>query len=363
MMHAIPYLIGFLVPGTVILAASLGGWYAFATPIVFFVITPILDECLPRAEYNANSEEEGERLENPLYNLIVRSWLPAQVGAMVFAVWRLTSGDFTGIEYFGIILSTGILGGTGINVAHELMHRSNKFDKALAELLTASVTYTHFCIEHIYGHHKNVATTNDPATSRFGQNVYNFVPKSLLGGLLSAWEIETRLVGRQRANRRRWYNDRRIRYSLELVAMYGVIAALFGPLGAVLWLAFGLIASTMLEIVNYIEHYGLERLEVSVGKYERVQPHHSWSSSHRITGWLLFGLPRHADHHYLASRHYPVLRHFDDCPQLPAGYATMFLVALVPSLWFKIMDPRVIALANGDAQCETDVESISAVAA
>lgn len=361
MLHALPYLIGFLVPATVLAGVTMGGWFAFATPVVFFVITPILDECLPKAQYNASADEEKERLTNPAYNLIVRTWMPVQVGVMVFVLWRLFSGDFSALETVGLVLSTGILGGTGINVAHELMHRKTKLDKALAELLTASVTYTHFCVEHIYGHHKKVATAEDPATSKFGQTVYSFVPLSLWGGLKSFWKIETDLVEKRR-DRQRWYDDRRIRYGMEQVAIYGMVGAFFGLSGMVTWFAFGLIASVMLEIVNYLEHYGLERTQLKSGRYERVQPHHSWSSSHRITGWLLFGLPRHADHHHLASRQYPVLRHFDDCPQLPAGYASMFLIALVPPLWFKVMNPRVIALTeptNNDQELTVE----SAVAA
>jgi alkane 1-monooxygenase len=246
----------------------------------------------------------------------------------------------------GIVLSVGILGGTGINVAHELVHRKNKWDKALAELLTWSVTYTHFCVEHVYGHHKKVATPNDPATSRFNESIYRFLPRSLFGGVLSFWHIETSLV----ENRRKpspWFEDRRIRYPLGLVLGYTMIGVWLGFSAVLLWLVMGLIGSTMLEIVNYVEHYGLERDCRANGRFERVQPHHSWSSTHRITGWLLFGLPRHADHHFLASRPYPILRNHVEAPQLPAGYATMFLLALVPPLWFAVMNPRAEAVRNG----------------
>ena len=348
---------------TVFGGASLGGWFAFATPFVFFVITPIVDEIVPRATTNADMEEERRRTENPAYTWIVRAWFPVQMAAMIFALWQLMNADLSVLEYVGIILSTGILGGTGINVAHELMHRTNKFDKALAELLTWSVTYTHFCVEHIYGHHKKVATIEDPATSRLNQTVYAFVPRSLWGGLRSFWTIETHLVTRRRG-RLSWYEDRRIRYALELIAGYAVVGAVFGLSGILAWFAFGIISSTMLEIVNYLEHYGLERDEVRAGKYERVQPHHSWSSSHRVTGWLLFGLPRHADHHFLANRPYEILRHYEECPQLPAGYATMLLVALVPPLWFRVMNPRVEAVTRVTEQELTTMPSnVNVVAA
>ena len=129
-MHALPYLIGFLVPLTVFIGASLGGWFAFATPFVFFVITPIVDELVPRATTNADMEEERRRTENPAYSWIVRAWFPVQLAAMVFALWQIMNGELGWIESAGIILSVGILGGTGINVAHELMHRTNKFGTA-----------------------------------------------------------------------------------------------------------------------------------------------------------------------------------------------------------------------------------------
>ena len=345
-MHALPYLIGFIVPLTVLVAAQVGGYLAFLTPMVFFVLTPILDEVIPRAEQNLDEEQTEAVKANPVYDWLIRVWFPVQFSVMVFALWRLTTADFFWYESLGIVLSVGILGGTGINVAHELMHRKNKWDKALAELLTWSVTYTHFCVEHIYGHHKKVATPNDPATSRFNESIYRFLPRSLLGGVLSFWHIETSLIQKRRQPTE-WYNDRRIRYALGLIVGYAMIGMLTGFIGILLWLAIGLIASTMLEIVNYVEHYGLERDCKSNGKFERVQPHHSWSSTHRITGWLLFGLPRHADHHFLASRPYPILRNHQEAPQLPAGYASMFLLALVPPLWFAVMNPRVDAVRNG----------------
>ena len=348
-MRAVPYLIGFIVPLTVLVSARFGGYLSFVTPLVFFLLTPILDELLPRAEHNLSEEEERSAQRNQLYDWVIRAWFPVQICAMIYATWRLSTVDFMWYESVGIVLSTGILGGTGINVAHELMHRRNKLDRALAELLTWSVTYTHFCVEHIYGHHKKVATPDDPASARFNESVYTFVPRSLLGGFLSFWQIESQLVSRKRT-RTKWYEDRRVRYVLEWLTGFSCIGLCFGWVGVLTWLLIGIIAATMLEIVNYVEHYGLERAETSLGKYERVKPHHSWSSTHRITGWLLFGLPRHADHHFLASRPYSILRNHADTPQLPAGYATMFLLALVPPLWFGVMNPRVNEVRRSDVQ-------------
>jgi alkane 1-monooxygenase len=340
MKRAVPYLIGFVVPLTVFVSARFGGYLAFVTPLVFFVVTPILDEILPRSVDNLNEAQEQVAQSNGLYDWVIRAWFPVQIATMIYVLWRLTTADFAWYESFGIVLSTGILGGTGINVAHELMHRRNKWDRALAELLTWSVTYTHFCVEHIYGHHKKVATPDDPASARLNESVYTFVPRSLTGGLLSFWSIETDLIRRRRSTTK-WYEDRRVRYALECLFGYACIGLCFGLAGVLAWFIIGLIASTMLEIINYVEHYGLERASMPEGKYERVKPHHSWSSTHRLTGWLLFGLPRHADHHFLASRPYSILRNHAKAPQLPAGYAAMFLLSLVPPLWFSVMNPMV----------------------
>ncbi|MGB0647691.1 MAG: alkane 1-monooxygenase, partial [Bradymonadia bacterium] len=288
-MHAFWYLVGFIVPLTVLVSAALGGIYSFLTPVVVFALTPVIDELLPKATDNLDADGSKSALDNAWYDVIVRAWVPVQLGTMVYALWRLTTADFQWYEMAGVILSTGILGGTGINVAHELMHRKGKLDRALAELLTWFVTYTHFCVEHVYGHHKQVATPNDPATAQYGETVYAFLPKSLLGGVKSFWHIETNLIARRKTTTA-WYHDRRIRYTLELLLSYGAVAYFTGWAGVLMWAAFGLIASVMLEVINYLEHYGLERKEVKAGKYERVQPHHSWSSSHRLTGLLLFGL-------------------------------------------------------------------------
>ena len=346
MTHALSYSVAYVVPMSLLSGLIWGGWFAVATPIVLFVVTPLVDELIPRSTDNASSEEEKTRLGTALYDWVVRLWLPVQVSLMIWTLMEALSGTRPIWEIMGLVLSAGLVGGAGINVAHELMHRKNKFDKALAELLTGSVTYTHFCVEHVYGHHKKVATKNDPATSRFGESLYQFLPRTLLGSLVSFWEIETNLVARKKGQLA-WYKDRRVRYALEQGVVYGAVAIAFGVIGMAVWFAMGFIAACMLEVVNYLEHYGLERTEKRAGQFERVQPHHSWSSAHRLTGLLLFGLPRHADHHYLASRPYSILRHYDDCPQLPAGYATMFLLALCPPLWFRVMNPRVMRIRDG----------------
>ncbi|MEE2788224.1 MAG: alkane 1-monooxygenase [Myxococcota bacterium] len=342
-MSAWPYSIAYLIPLSAFVGCSLGGHWVFLTPVIFFGLLPIVDEIVPKNTENADKEDENALLENAGFNALVRGWFFTQAALVCFVMYRIATGDFSAIEMVGLVVSVGIVGGAGINVAHELMHRKEKLDKALAEALMTCVSYTHFCVEHVFGHHKHVSTPHDPATSRLGESVYPFVIRSVTGGLMSFLHIEKKLVERKKLNR--WsVKDRRVRYPLILGLSYLAVSGLFGWAGLLFFIAQGIFAFTMLEVVNYLEHYGLQRIEVAPGRYGRVEPIHSWSSSHRVSNWILFGLPRHADHHARASRPYPILRHFDIAPQLPAGYTTMLLLALVPPLWRAVMDPRVEAV-------------------
>jgi alkane 1-monooxygenase len=260
---------------------------------------------------------------------------------------RVTRPDAAFVEIVGLTVSLGVISGSGgIVIAHELMHRASRFPRVLAEILMTQASYAHFCIEHVFGHHRHVATPLDPASSRRGEGVFAFVPRSIIGGIISAWRIETDRVARRGFA---WsLADGRLRMPLVMALLYTAVAAGFGVLGVFVFLTQSAIAVTLLEVINYLEHYGLTRREIEPGRYERVGPEHSWNSSHRVSNLYLFNLARHSDHHYLASRPYEALRHWDEheAPQLPSGYAAMLLLALVPPLWFKVMDPRVDAWAK-----------------
>jgi alkane 1-monooxygenase len=244
------------------------------------------------------------------------------------------------------MLSTGITTGTiGITFAHELIHRPGRLELALGEILLATTSYTHFAIEHVYGHHRYVATPRDPATARLGESLFAFIPRCVIGSLASAWRIERERLAKRR---RPWWHasNRMLRYGVTQVALYAAVAIWWGWLAALVLGAQAAIAFSLLETINYIEHYGLERREIAPGRYERVQPWHSWNSSHRLSNWLLINLARHSDHHLVASKRYQVLDHVAIAPQLPAGYAAMFLLAMCPPLWRRVMDPRVRALGG-----------------
>lgn len=345
-MRGLRHAVVLLIPGSVLIGAWVGGAATFFTLVFVFVLTPMLDVVLGLDTNNDVPEPNARSLR---YDLLLWLFVPVELALLGFGLHEASSGQRSSLELLGLALSTGVVtGALGITIAHELMHRPGRVEGALAEILMTAATYTHFCVEHVLGHHKNVATPADPASARRGQNVYQFVLGSVLGGLRSAWHLEGERV-RRLGLRPFGLTDRRLRHPLLITSTYALVFFAFGPVGVLFMLVQSLAAIFLLESINYVEHYGLSRREVEPGRYERVQPHHSWNSSHRMSNWYLFNLPRHADHHFLASRPYFSLRHMEDSPQLPAGYGTMVLVAWAPPLWHRSMDPRVAALENHPA--------------
>ncbi|MFT4623156.1 MAG: alkane 1-monooxygenase [Myxococcota bacterium] len=343
-MNALPYLVAYVLPISFFAGLALGGAWMLLPVFVAFGLIPLLDPFVGRDE----SDPAEADAENPAFDLVLKGWIPAQLAVFGAALWWIAAGGGTTLEWFAITLSTGVVAvGGGINVAHELMHRRGAVDRALAELLMTMTTYTHFCVEHVLGHHKNVATPNDPASSRLGESVYTFIPRSVVGGLVSAWRLEAARTGRRNIP---WtsLSDRRTRGVLQVGGAYALVFAAAGVPGVLWFGAQSAIAIVLLEVINYVEHYGLSRAEVAPGRYERVQPHHSWNATQRLTNWFLFNLPRHADHHAWAHRRYNELRAWPDAPSMPYGYPTMVLIALVPPLWFMVMNPRVAAVRRAE---------------
>ena len=359
MSRVLPFFIVFTVPAMLALGVELGGIWTIVPLLLTFVGVPLLDILL--AENRDNPDEaEGH---NKLFDLPILLWVPVELATTVFVLWRLSEGSYTTAEVLGLIVSLGVINGAGgINIAHELMHRKGKLHRACAEILMTNVTYTHFCVEHILGHHRHVATPEDAATSRFGETVYRFLPRTVFYSLTSAWRLEK---GRCAKKKIAWWSlrDRRTRYSLVLVGVYAGVFLAFGPLGVLAFAAQGVIAFLLLEVINYIEHYGLARKKLASGRYERVLPKHSWNSPHLVSNWYLFNLARHSDHHYLASREYDRLRHHADAPQLPTGYAGMVILALFPPLWFRVMNDRVEAWNAKQGEVEASSATANAVAA
>ena len=335
----------YLIPGTVVAGYVGGGGWTFLTAISIYAVIPLADAAIGTDPSNSPHTEVADRRRAVSQGLAYKlpAWLaaPVHVALVVWALWVVATGSLTTVELIGFAVSVGLAGGAlGITVAHELMHRRIGSERALAYILMGAASYAHFCIEHVHGHHRHVGTARDPATPRRGESVYAFWPRTILGGARSAWRIEAE---RQRRRGRPTVNphNRMVRVGLAQSAVYAAVWAALGWPAVAFFAAQGLIAVLELETVNYLEHYGLVRRETERGRFEPIAVHHSWNSSHRLTGWFLFNLPRHADHHLEEGRRYQQLRHFDDSPQLPTGYAGMTLLALVPPLWRRVMDPRI----------------------
>ena len=253
-------------------------------------------------------------------------------------------------EFLGLAVSMGVSSGVmGINISHELAHRvDNKLEPFLSKLILWSVLYMHWGLEHVVGHHRHVATPGDPATAKLGQSFYAFWPQTVFGSFRSAWDFEKARMAK--IQEPLWSaKNRVVQFIVLQLALVFFIFLFLGTASLIYMLIQSFTAISLLEVVNYIEHYGLLRKEID-GKYESVKPYHSWNSSNLVTNTFLFNLQRHSDHHYKPGRRYQILRHFDESPQLPTGYAGMINLAVIPPLWRSIMDPKVKAYRDLDEQ-------------
>ena len=333
----LPFFVIHLVVGAGFWLGLLGGWFSVLAPLgITFAVVPVFDALMGVDRRNPPETAPGlaSRL---LFGLATWLVVPVELAVLSWSAYLVARRPLAPVEVVGAVLSAGVTGGViGITVAHELIHRRGRVDRALGGVLLAVVGYLHWSIEHIAGHHRRVATPEDPATARLGEGMPAFVVRSFVDGFRSAWGIEAARGRSPLRNRVLWC-------SLLPFALAAGLGLTFGPRAVPFFLAQSLVAIALLEIINYIEHYGLERRLLRPGVYERVSPLHSWNASHRLTNALLFNLQRHSDHHVWPHRPYYRLRHYAESPQLPMGYAGMALLALVPPLWRRVMDPRVAA--------------------
>lgn len=341
-MRDLKYLVAYVPPILTLLALSWRGPWVFATVIFAFGLVPILDRWGPQSSTNFSSEEKKSRLSNSFFDYLLYANVPLIYAIVAMYMYVLNTYALALYEYVGLIFSVGVvLGASGINVGHELGHRRHKFERFLSKALLLPNLYTHFFIEHNRGHHKYVATPEDPATSRYNEPLYIFWLRTLTFSYRNAWKLEAERLRRLKLPILSWKNE-----MLRLqVAQIGYILTIFFLTNS--WAGFwalmlaALVGVLNLETVNYIEHYGLVRKRLPSGAYERVRPIHSWNSNHELGRILLYELTRHSDHHYLASKKYQVLDHHEEAPELPFGYPAAMLTALVPPLWFAIMNKRL----------------------
>jgi alkane 1-monooxygenase len=315
--------------------------------VVVFVVFPVLDLIVGVDSENPPDSVIKWLEQDRYYRWCTYVFLPIQYGGLIFACWLWSSGRLSTLDSIGLALTMGMVSGIAINTAHELGHKRASLERWLSRIALAASGYGHFFIEHNRGHHVRVATPNDPASSRLGESFWAFLPRTVAGSLRSSWGLERERLSRTGHRAWTWRNDILSAWAMTVV-LFGALAAVFGPVVIPYLLIQAVVGFSLLEVVNYLEHYGLLREKREDGRYERCAPQHSWNSNNVATNVLLYHLQRHSDHHANPTRRYQALRHFDEAPQLPTGYAGMIVLAYIPPLWRRVMDPRLLAHYEGD---------------
>ncbi len=323
------------------------GFFWYGGPLIVFGLFPLLDWLIGTDSENPPDSVLAWLEADRYYRYVVFAYIPLQYAGLVFACWQWAYGNLTTLESIGLALTMGTVSGIAINTAHELGHKREKSEKWLSKVALAQTFYGHFFIEHNRGHHVRVSTPEDPASSRFGESFYEFWPRTVWGSLKSAIEIEKKRLDRTGDGFWTLKNDLLQAWAMSVVLYVG-LTAIFGWVVLPYLVIQGIMGFSLLEVVNYLEHYGLLRKVKDDGRYERCQPSHSWNSNNVASNVFLYHLQRHSDHHAHPTRRYQALRNFEMAPDLPSGYATMIVVALCPPAWRKVMDHRVLEHYEGD---------------
>ena len=306
------------------------------SPFVWvFILVPIIDLVLPYL-----SKQDADLRENMLHNFSILIILPCILFLVVFGLIVVSNSTISILVAAALGAAVGMSGGSiGITTAHELIHRQNKYMRGIGVLLLVLCCYGHFRIEHVYGHHKHVATKEDPATARRGENFYFYFIRCVINSVISSWNIEKNILDKKNINTFSTQNRMLHYFVLEFIFLF-IAFFIAGTNGLVFVFFHSFVSITLLELVNYIQHYGLER-KIQNGKYERFTDHHSWNSRHISANWSTFNLGLHAEHHQSASKHYPLLSQEEKVIEMPANYSIMLIMALIPPLWFFVMDRKL----------------------
>lgn len=337
-----------ILPFLLALGFYLGGIFIFLIHIFVFLLVPLMDYLVSNDKANVSDSSLNATTHDYFYRFITFLWVYIQFGVLIWTFYAVSTQSLIWWEWLAFLSGTALVtGGIGITVAHELGHKAEKIEQLYSKVLLMMVCYMHFFIEHNRGHHVHVATPQDPATSRFGESFYRFWFRSVVDGYRSATRLEADRLRKKSLPIWSLHNQM-IQFAIYPLIFVGVAFGCFSiGLGRIVWevplffFAQSILGFSLLEIVNYLEHYGMERRQLPNGKYEKVAPIHSWNASHIVSNFLLFQLQRHSDHHTYAFKRYQVLNHNEESPQLPAGYSAMIMVALFPPLWYSLMNPRL----------------------
>jgi alkane 1-monooxygenase len=348
------WLLGLIVPLLPFLAWGLVeltglGVFWFYGPILVFVVFPLLDVIVGVDAENPPDSIIKWLEQDRYYRWCTYAFIPLQYAGLVFACWLWADGGLSAVDSIGLALTMGMVSGIAINTAHELGHKRADLEKWLSKVALAQSGYGHFFIEHNRGHHVRVATPEDPASARLGESFWAFLPRTVAGSLSSAWGLERARLERGGHSPFSIHNDILQAWAMTVVLFVALTAA-FGFVVLPYLLLQAALGFCLLEVVNYLEHYGLRRQKKEDGRYERCRPEHSWNSNNVASNVLLYHLQRHSDHHAHPTRRYQALRHVDEAPQLPTGYAGMIMLAVCSPLWRRVMDRRLLAHYGGDVR-------------
>jgi alkane 1-monooxygenase len=344
----IGFFCAFIIPALTLVGYYLGGAWNFITIVFVFVVIPIIDEWVGKDSENVPENLAPIISEEAYYRFVLYFWSIVQFAFLFWSIYVIAQQDMTTWEYLGFCLSVPLVtGGIGITVAHELGHKKEKLERFLAKMLLMTTCYMHFYIEHNRGHHVHIGTPKDPATSRKDEHFYAFWLRTVKDSYLSAWDLEFERMKKKGLPKFSWHNDM-IWFTLFPLAFCAILTLVISIWkGQFIWdvpiffFMQSILGFSLLEAVNYIEHYGILRKEIAPNKYEKVNTLHSWNANQLVSNFFLFQLQRHSDHHAYAHRKYQILRHIEESPQLPAGYPAMILLALVPPLWFRVMNKKL----------------------
>ena len=340
--RALPFWISFLLVPILWFSAVMGSWWVLLVPISTWYLFALLDRLTGLNLENADPDTSEDDLF--WYRILTTAWVPIQFFTLFGMIWYATHSDHLSVAAtIGLFFGVGVLTGTvGINYSHELMHQKNRLERRLGDLLLAMVLYSHFRSEHLLVHHRYVGTPRDPVTATYNESFHRFFPRVLRESLQSSFRAEKEMLARKDLPWTDPGNPFFLYWGLQ-GAMLLLAFVIGGWAGLALFLFQALVAVWQLELVNYVEHYGLTRKYEGDGKYEPVRPRHSWNAAHKATNWLLINLQRHSDHHYKPDRRFPLLQNYTeaDAPQLPFGYPIMTVCALIPPLWRRVMNPRL----------------------
>lgn len=343
------YLLVFIIPLSILFSYYSGYTISFYfLPLLIFVVLPIMDPIIGVDDTNFDKTIAQEKKEENYYRYILYVWTFVQTAVMLWLCYVFIFDKISIHLFILLLINTMIMnGGVGITIAHELGHKTTPLEKFLAKLLLVQVGYGYFYVEHNRGHHVHVATPKDPATARKNQSYYAFWKQAVIGGFINSIKIENERLAQRKKKSNLWTNETyrlSILSVLVFILINGFSYFINGHLNyflAAFLLLQAFLSFSLLEAVDYIEHYGIQRKEIADGVYEKVNPNHSWNANFIYSNYLLFQLQRHADHHMYATKNYQVLNAYEDSPQLPNGYPAMVILTLIPNLWFKIMNSRL----------------------